>query len=573
MLVFKTVKWKNFLSTGNIETEIYLDKYNTVLVSGDNGAGKSTILDALTFVLFGKSFRGINIKGLVNSINEKDCVVEVEFSSSKNMYKIKRGLKPKVFEIYKNGTLIPQNATVRDYQQILEESILKMSYKAFCQVVILGSSNYIPFMRLTNNDRRKIVEDLLDINIFSVMSNMLKGRMSENKDKLQLASSRLTVLVTKIDGHKNMISRMEKKANESTTACKDDLEQTNKQIKELMSEVDKEQKTVNELMETVKCESEVSTKLIKAESLEKRLKSNIEKISKKIEFYDENNHCPTCSQDITEGHKESEILKNNEKTEELVNAVSQIGYTIVETEELLKDMNSTLVDIKRIEDDISENNSSISACNRYIIKLNNDIEEIAKDREELKDERENLSKLETEFEKFDKGKKSLIETRSIMETSALLIRDGGIKTKIIRYYLPVMNKLINQYLSSMDFFCQFTLDEDFSESIKSRYRDDFTYYNFSEGERLRIDLSLLLVWREIARQKNSVNCNLLILDEIFDSSLDAVGTEEFLKILDSFGSKANIFVITHKADLLMDKFKNHIHFEKKSNFSRIIIAT
>ena len=573
MLVFKTVKWKNFLSTGNIETEIYLDKYNTVLVSGDNGAGKSTILDALTFVLFGKSFRGINIKGLVNSINEKDCVVEVEFSSSKNMYKIKRGLKPKVFEIYKNGTLIPQNATVRDYQQILEESILKMSYKAFCQVVILGSSNYIPFMRLTNNDRRKIVEDLLDINIFSVMSNMLKGRMSENKDKLQLASSRLTVLVTKIDGHKNMNIRKEKKAKESTTACKDDLEQTNKQIKELMSEVDKEQKTVNELMETVKCESEVSTKLIKAESLEKRLKSNIEKISKKIEFYDENNHCPTCSQDITEGHKESEILKNNEKTEELVNAVSQIGYTIVETEELLKDMNSTLVDIKRIEDDISENNSSISACNRYIIKLNNDIEEIAKDREELKDERENLSKLETEFEKFDKGKKSLIETRSIMETSALLIRDGGIKTKIIRYYLPVMNKLINQYLSSMDFFCQFTLDEDFSESIKSRYRDDFTYYNFSEGERLRIDLSLLLVWREIARQKNSVNCNLLILDEIFDSSLDAVGTEEFLKILDSFGSKANIFVITHKADLLMDKFKNHIHFEKKSNFSRIIIAT
>jgi DNA repair exonuclease SbcCD ATPase subunit len=573
MLIFKTVKWKNFLSTGNVETEVYLDKYNTILVSGDNGAGKSTILDALTFVLFGKSFRGINIKGLINSINEKDCVVEVEFSNSKDTYRIKRGLKPKVFEIYKNGTLIPQNATVRDYQQILEESILKMSYKAFCQVVILGSSNYIPFMKLKNNDRRKIVEDLLDINIFSIMSNMLKSKMSENKDKLQLATNRLTVLVTKIDGHKNLINRMEKKANESTTACKDDLEQTNKQIKELMSEVEKEQKTVNKLMETVKYESDVSTKLIKAESLEKQLKLNIDKINKKIEFYDENNHCPTCSQDITEDHKKSEIFKNNEKTEELVNAVNQIGHTIVETEELLKDINSTLVDIKRIEDNISKNNSSISACNRYIIKLNNDIEEIAKDREELKDEKENLSKLETEFDKFDKNKKSLVETRSIMETSALLIRDGGIKTKIIRYYLPIMNKLINQYLASMDFFCQFTLDEDFSESIKSRYRDDFTYYNFSEGERLRIDLSLLLVWREIARQKNSVNCNLLILDEIFDSSLDTVGTEEFLKILNSFGNKANVFVITHKADLLMDKFKNHIHFEKKNNFSRIMVST
>ena len=573
MLVFKTVKWKNFLSTGNVETEVYLDRYNTVLVSGDNGAGKSTVLDALTFVLFGKSFRGINIKGLVNSINEKDCVVEVEFSSSKDMYKIKRGLKPKVFEIYKNGTLIPQNATVRDYQQILEESILKMSYKAFCQVVILGSSNYIPFMRLTNNDRRKIVEDLLDINIFSVMSNMLKARMSENKDKLQLASNRLNVLVTKIEGNRELINRMEKKAKESTTSCKEDLKTTNDQIKELMEEVDKEQKLVDSLMGTIECENEVSTKLIKAEGLEKQLKTNIKKINKKIEFYDENNHCPTCSQDITNEHKENEVTKNTEKIDEITNAIDKIGDTIKETEELLKKVNSTMVDIRRLEKTIYENNSSISAHNQYITKLNDNIEEIARDREELDDERENLEKLELEFKKFDKNKEDLVEIRSIMETSALLIRDGGIKTKIIRYYLPVMNKLINQYLSSMDFFCQFTLDEDFSESIKSRYRDDFTYYNFSEGERLRIDLSLLLVWREIARQKNSVNCNLLILDEIFDSSLDAVGTEEFLKILDSFGSKANVFVITHKADLLMDKFKNHIHFEKKNNFSRIIIAT
>lgn len=573
MLVFKTVKYKNFLSTGNISTEIYLDKYNTVLVSGENGAGKSTMLDALTFVLFGKSFRGINIKGLTNSINEKDCVVEVEFSYNKEVYKVIRGQKPKIFEIYKNGNLIPQNATVRDYQQILEEQILKMSYKAFCQVVILGSSNYIPFMKLSNVDRRKIVEDLLDINIFSTMGNMLKSRLSENKDKLQLISTRLTVLITQIDSHKTLIERMENKAKESVSSHKEDLETTNKQIQELTNEVNEWQKEVDILLEKVQDENSLSSKLIKAEGLENQLKANIKKFTRDISFYVDNDTCPTCDQSITDGHKESEVSTKNEKIKELNDAINKIGETISETEDMLTEINSVLSDIRELDKKISDNNSSISASNRYITKLNDDIQEIAQDREELDNERERLEELEAEYQTVDTNKEGLVDTRTIMEDASSLIKEGGIKTKIIRYYLPVMNKLINDYLASMDFFCQFTLDEDFSETIKSRYRDDFTYYNFSEGERLRIDLSLLLVWREIARQKNSVNCNLLILDEVFDSSLDIGGTEEFLKILNTFGERANVFVITHKADLLMDKFKNHIHFEKKNNFSRIISAT
>ena len=573
MLVFKTVKYKNFLSTGNTPTEVYLDKYNTVLVSGDNGAGKSTVLDALTFVLFGKSFRGINIKGLTNSINEKDCIVEVEFSYNKELYKVIRGQKPKIFEIYKNGILVQQNATVRDYQQILEEQILKMSYKAFCQVVILGSSNYIPFMKLSNIDRRKIVEDLLDINIFSTMGNMLRSRILENKDKLQLISTRLTVLITKIDSHKNLIERMENKAKESVSSYKEDLQTTNKQIQELTDELNEWQKEVDELSKKTKDENQLSSKLIKAEGLENQLKSNIKKFTKDIAFYTDNHSCPTCDQSITNEHKQSEISKKNKKIKEFNDAVNKIGETILSAENTLTEINSILADITKLDKKISNNNSSISASNQYITKLNADIQEIAQDREELDNERERLEEMEAEYIKVDNKKEGLVETRTIMEDTSSLIKEGGIKTKIVRYYLPVMNKLINDYLASMDFFCQFTLDEDFSETIKSRYRDDFTYFNFSEGERLRIDLSLLLVWREIARQKNSVNCNLLILDEVFDSSLDAVGTEEFLKILNTFGERANVFVITHKADQLMDRFKNHIHLEKKNNFSRIISAT
>ena len=575
MLVFKRLSWKNFLSTGNVPIEVYLDKYNTTLISGDNGAGKSTMLDALTFSLFGNSFRGISLSGrrkianTVNSVNEKDCVVEIEFSTNNHEYKVIRGLKPKLFEIYKDGVLIPQEASVLDYQKILEDQILKMSYKAFCQIVILGSSNYTPFMKLSAKDRRNIVEDLLDINIFSIMNTLLRSRVSENKTNLSDLVNQINVIKSKIEGHKKLINKMEEKSKESIQGYEDELDKTHKQIEELEEEIKGYKSQIDKLMEDIEDENSVSSKLLKAESIEKQLVSNIKKTQKDISFYEDNNSCPICDQNITDDHKKEKINNKNSKINELENAVEQIGKTIEDTSKLLENINHTLENVRQVEDKISESNSTISACNRYVTKINKNIKEISEDKEDLQQEKESLQKLETEHDGLDSNRQELVDVRENLEVVSSLLKDTGIKAKIIGYYLPIMNKLINQYLSSMGFFCQFTLDENFDETIKSRYRDDFTYFNFSEGERLRIDLSLLLAWREIARLKNSVNCNLLLLDEVFDSSLDVVGTEEFLKILNSLGNKANVFVITHKADQLIDKFQNNLHFVKKGNFSEI----
>ncbi|MBC8442690.1 MAG: AAA family ATPase [Proteobacteria bacterium] len=569
MIIFQTLSWKNFLSTGNHKTTIDFVRHNNTLVSGDNGAGKSTILDALTYALFGKSFRGIKIPQLINSINERECEVEIEFTIGMDEYKIIRGLKPKRFEIYKNDDLLPQDAKAKDYQKILEDQILKMTYKSFCQVVILGSSNYIPFMQLSASDRRAVVENLLDIDVFSVMNTLVRARLQMTKEYIKDIDTRIEIAKSKVDAKQKLINTLEKKSSDSVEKYKSEIEESKNQIKEFQNDVKEHQKKIDELLEDTKNKDDVSKNLLKSESLENQLKNKIKVIKKNIKFYEENDICPSCKQDIDSTHKESVLEDKGKKKIHIEETITLLVDHIGVAEKKLSDINEILEDVSNIEKEISKNQNKISASLQYIDKMQNNIESILNEGIEIQGTKDELNQLIGEGKQYVDKRKELIDDKHYLNIASTLMKDSGIKAKIIKHYLPIMNKLINKYLGDMDFFCQFNLDENFVETIKSRHRDDFTYYNFSEGERLRIDLSLLLAWREIARLKNSVNCNLLILDEVFDSSLDAVGTEEFLKLLTTFGNRENIFVISHKSDTMTDKFQNHIVFEKRNNFSRI----
>ena len=569
LILFKTLSWKNFLSTGNYKTTIDFARHNNTLVSGENGAGKSTMLDALTFAIFGKSFRGIKIPQLVNSINEKDCEVEITFSIGRDDYKILRGIKPKIFEIYKNGDLIPQDAQSRDYQKILEEQIIKMTYKAFCQVVILGSSNYVPFMQLSASDRRLVVENLLDIDVFSIMNTLVRGRLQMLKESVKDIDTKVEIVKSKVDEKQKLINTLKKKSSDSVDECKKEIEESRKQIKEIEEDIHNQQDSVDNLMSKVKDKDIIPKSLITMESEYKQLKGEVKSIERVVKFYEENDTCPSCKQDIQKHHKECVFEENEKENNNILEQMEELSVSIEDTEKRLSDINAILDSIQNIEKHISSKQNQISASSQYIDKMQKNIEYVLTEGTEVDVIKKELNQLIGEGKNHVERRKELIEDKHHLNIASTLLKDTGIKAKIIKHYLPIMNKLINKYLADMDFFCQFNLDENFNESIKSRHRDEFTYFSFSEGERLRIDLSLLLAWREIARLKNSVNCNLLILDEVFDSSLDAVGTEEFLKLLTTFGNRANIFVISHKSDTMTDKFQNHIVFEKKNNFSNI----
>jgi len=555
LIHFNNIRWKNLLSTGNQFVEIQLDKNPTTLIIGENGSGKSTILDALTFALFGKPFRRINKPQLVNSVNNGGTIAEIEFTIGSKDYKIRRGIKKNIFEIYVDGKRLNQDAKIADQQEYLENTILKLNYKSFTQIVVLGSASFTPFMQLKLTDRRAIIEDLLDIQIFSVMNSLLKFRISENKEEI----SSNNVKVELVDGH---IGTTQELINGLKKTKKNQIENNQKDIKKNEEEVARLNEENKKLLESIK-DNESQKRLDDLLKFQSSIERKMMKIEEEIEFYEQNDTCSTCNQELSEEHKEKMIEEHHGKMHESGNALLSLANKI-------EDSKSQIDKITKIQTTIAHQQNQIQAINSYITKLKGQIEEIENRDDDVEEKIKKLKELKEELKTCNKRLEHLSFTKQLYETAYVLLKDTGIKTRIIKQYLPIMNKLINKYLASMDFFVSFNLDENFNETIKSRHRDEFTYDSFSEGEKMRIDLSLLFTWRTIAKMKNSVNTNLLILDEVFDSSLDANGTEEFLTIINNLQGKQNIFIISHKGDTMNDKFNNTIKFEKHKNFSRIV---
>ena len=570
MILFEKVRWRNFLSTGNDFTEIKLNKSPTTLIVGNNGSGKSTLLDALTFALFGKPFRGINKPGLLNSVNEKDCVVEIEFVIGRKSYKIIRGIKPGKFEIYCDNELVNQDASSRDYQEYLEKFIIKMNYKSFTQIVVLGSSTFVPFMQLSAADRRAIIEDLLDIQIFSSMNVVLKQKLQSIKDSMNDVSHRRELTKVKIESTKKLIDEIANTKTLHIEKTQRDIANSRSQIVTLEKEKTDLDKEIEKLQNEVIGEKKLVSKSNKLNALISKIQDNSEKAQTEIVFYQTNDDCPTCRQSISEDFKLKQIETFQNKITEYDNGLKDIDSQLEKINTQIASIQKALKLIKNKTIKSQEKNATIVAVNNYIEKLQKEIEVIEKNKTIDTTHTDDLKALELKLANLVEEEKTLVNEKHYHEQVAFLLKDTGIKTKIIKQYLPIMNKLINKYLSSMEFYVNFNINESFEEVIKSRHRDEFAYENFSEGEKQKIDLALLFTWRAIAKMKNSVNTNLLILDEIFDSSLDSNGTEELLKILNSISSDTNVFVISHKGDILFDKFRSVIKFEKINNFSRIV---
>jgi len=570
MILFKTVRYKNFLSSGNVFTQIDLDRSKTTLIIGDNGAGKSTMLDALTFGLFGKPFRNVNKPQLVNSVNERDAVVEVEFLVGKKHILVRRGIKPNFFEIETDGTQLQQNANVRDFQEFLEKNVLKLNYKSFTQIVILGNSSFVPFMQLKAADRRDIIEDLLDIQIFSSMNNILKAYAIDNKIKIDETKLARDLLENKIDLKENYILQLKRKTKTLITKYEKDIKKSLDEKDSRIKQIDEINKSVEEFLNEVSDAKQVNDKHDKLTEYQRSILRNVDSEQKNISFFESNDDCPTCKQNIDHAFKHKEIIQKTKKIEEFRSAIDKIDGELDETRNRLSAIQSIQENIQDHQTTIQTINNGISVIDQYVKKQQENINHLEQDTGDINDERKKLKEYGKEFKEIEVQTEELIEEKFIHETARNILKDEGIKSRIIKQYLPIMNKLINKYLTQMNFFVSFNLDENFNEEIKSRYRDDFTYDSFSEGEKMRIDLALLFTWRTVAKLKNSVNTNLLILDEVFDSSLDGDGTDEFMKIVNEQGTTTNVFVISHKGDTLYDKFRVHMKFEKRKNFSVII---
>ena len=567
MIVFKKIRWKNFLSTGNIFTEIELNKSATTLIVGENGAGKSTLLDALSFALFNKPFRKINKPLLLNSITKKDLVVEIEFSIGSNNYKIIRGIKPNVFEVYQNGALLNQSADSKDYQDILEKQILKINFKSFCQVVVLGSASFVPFMSLPAGQRREIIEDLLDLQIFTSMNIILKQRITSNAEDLIKQEANKTIVEEKIKLVKKHLIEIQNSNDKIITEKNDRIAQTNIQINELDNEYWKLENKRKDLEEKMVDEKELTSSMKKLTALKHKFEAHLSSQKEQIKFFTDHDNCPTCKQEINETFKCDMVQNNQERVKELNDNLEVVAKNYVETNDKINEMMSIQSEINSTKMDIHKLTTRISSLIEYRTQLENEINTIQKIVKE--DNSDQLNKLVDEFKEAEIVLSELHDLKQTYQAVSVLLKDGGIKAKIIKQYIPIINKLINKYLSSMDFFVQFELNEEFNETIKSRFRDEFSYASFSEGEKMRINLAILFTWRAVAKLRNSISTNILIMDEVMDSSLDANGTEEFMKVLTHLTSDTNTFIISHKTDQFYDKFTSVIKFEKHKNFSKV----
>jgi len=570
MIHFKIIRWRNFLSTGNHFTEVQLNNNSTTLIIGENGAGKSTILDAICFGLFGKAFRNINKPQLINSINQKNCIVEIEFKIGKKEYKIIRGMKPGIFEIYLENNLINQDAAVKDYQNYFEDKILKLNYKSFTQIVILGSASFTPFMQLAQGTRREVIEDILDIQIFSVMNNILKHRILETKEKIREIETRIELDKQKVKLQQDYIKQLEEDKKKRHDDIQLTISETYEGIKLLEEKIECLSGELGTLSNSIEDDNEISKRRTEMVTLYKSLQIRIEKITDEIVFYEEHDTCPTCTQILSSELKETAIGKHAHKKEEICTAVDTLNNKIQELETRANEIFAAKQKILEIQTEITKYNTEIIGGQNYIRKLKKEMDDFSNNQTSTEEAKIQLKTIAKQVVEAAENRGKLKENSFYLDAASSLLKDTGIKTKIIKQYLPVINKLVNKYLSAMDFFVSFELDEAFNETIKSRHRDDFSYASFSEGEKQRIDLALLFTWRTIAKMKNSASTNLLLLDEVFDSSLDSNGTDFVMNLLNTLGDDVNVFVISHKGDQLLDKFDNVIKFEKHQNFSRII---
>ena len=569
MIRFKKIKWKNFLSTGNQWTEIDFEKSSTTLIIGSNGAGKSTVLDALTFVLFNKPFRKITKSQLVNTVNEKDCSVEIDFTVGTRDYRVVRGIKPSIFEIWVGDNMLNQTAAANDQQKYLETNILKLNYKSFTQIVVLGSSSFIPFMQLSAPNRREVIEDLLDIRIFSAMNGVVKDKLRHLRDNIKILELRKESLTDKVNMQKKFIEEIESRGKQDIKEKREKKDGFANEILNFITHNEELETEVTGLIEDQEKVTGASKTLLKLNNLKGKMSNKVSTLTKEHKFFTDNVTCPTCTQPIEESFRLNKIKDVQSKAKELQSGYQELEQTIKKEQERERQFTTLSKEITKLTHGISKNNTLISNCQRQQRDLESEIQTLT----------EQLENRNTEHNKLEKFKSTLQETYESLAThnqtikyynfTYELLKDGGVKTKIIKKYLPLINQQVNRYLQMMDFYINFTLDEEFNETIESPIHEDFSYSSFSEGEKQRIDLALLFTWREVAKFKNSVATNLMILDEVFDSSLDATGTEEFLKIIRYVIKDANIFIISHKNGL-EDKFEDHIRFEKHKGFSRII---